>query len=136
MTLPTVDLRGVDYLDEHLLRSGGGGLVFGEGERPFGGSNVWRRAGTAWRRENERRAREGLEPLVPVCLHECRHGYVSLMAAAGVSLERIGDYVGHTTANMTDRYRHLLEGQEAEDARRVDAFLERADTAARLAQLG
>ena len=36
---------------------------------------------------------------------------------------------------MTDRYRHLIEGHEAEAAQRFDAYLERANTQARLAQL-
>lgn len=61
----------------------------------------------------------------PIGLHECRHTYVSLMHAAGLSLERIGDYVGHSSAYMTDRYRHLLDGHEQEAASMLDAFLER-----------
>jgi hypothetical protein len=36
---------------------------------------------------------------------------------------------------MTDRYRHLLEGHEAEAARPLDEYLARADTRARLGQL-
>lgn len=36
---------------------------------------------------------------------------------------------------MTDRYRHLLEGHEAETREQFDTYLARADTAARLAQL-
>jgi hypothetical protein len=32
------------------------------------------------------------------------------MHAAGRSLEEIGDYAGHSSAYMTDRYRHLIEG--------------------------
>jgi hypothetical protein len=52
-----------------------------------------------------------------------------------LSLERIGDYVGHSSAYMTDRYRHLLEGHEDETRRLVDAYLARADTAARVEQL-
>ena len=56
-------------------------------------------------------------------LHECRHTYVSLMHAAGRSLEEIGDYVGHSSSYMTDRYRHLIEGQRAEAADAFDAFL-------------
>jgi integrase len=63
--------------------------------------------------------------LEPVCLHECRHTYVSLMHEAGLSLEEIGDYVGHDSAYMTDRYRHLREGHEARAAERFDAYLER-----------
>ena len=43
------------------------------------------------RRVPPRRAVE----LEPIGLHECRHTFVSLMHAAGRSLEEIGDYVGH-----------------------------------------
>ena len=39
---------------------------------------------------------------------------------------RIGDYVGHSSAYMTDAYRHLLEGHEAEAAERFEAYLEAA----------
>jgi hypothetical protein len=40
-------------------------------------------------------------------------------AAAGRSLEEIGDFVGHTSTYMTDRYRHLIEGQRQEGGRRL-----------------
>jgi hypothetical protein len=43
--------------------------------------------------------------------------------AAGRGLEEIGDYVGHSSSYMTDRYRHLIEGQRAEAADAFDAFL-------------
>jgi hypothetical protein len=33
------------------------------------------------------------------------------MHAAGVPLERIGDYVSRSSTYMTDRYRHLLKAQ-------------------------
>ena len=84
-----------------------------------------RRAGAAFKEA-------GLERIV---LHECRHTYVTLMFEAGLSLERIGDYVGHSSTYMTERYRHLLEGHEAESAKALDAYLERADTTARMAQV-
>ena len=45
------------------------------------------------------------------------------MFEAGLSLEEIGDYVGHSSAYMTDRYRHLREGHEARAAERFDAYL-------------
>lgn len=61
--------------------------------------------------------------LEPIGLHEARHTYVSLMHAAGVPLERIGDYVGHSSSYMTDRYRHLIEGQREQDAERFDSYL-------------
>jgi integrase len=64
-------------------------------------------------------------PVEPIGLHECRHTFVSLMFDAGLTLERIGDYVGHSSTYMTDRYRHLLDGHEAEAASVLDAYLER-----------
>ena len=57
------------------------------------------------------------------------------MVDAGLSLERVGDYIGHSSAWMTDKYRHLLEGHEAEAARMLDEYLARANTATRLEQL-
>ena len=59
-------------------------------------------------------------------MHECRHTFVSLMHAAGRSLEEIGDYVGHSSTYMTDRYRHLLDGARIEAAAALDALLEAA----------
>ena len=61
--------------------------------------------------------------LEPVGLHECRHTYVSLMHAAGRTLEEIGDYVGHSSTYMTDRYRHLIEGARTEAADALDSYL-------------
>lgn len=104
------------HLLEHLARTGRRGcdLVFGRtASEPFTPSHVRARALKAW-------ARAGLEP---IGLHEARHTYVSLMHAAGRSLEEIGDYVGHSSAYMTDRYRHLLEGARQEAADALDAFL-------------
>ena len=49
--------------------------------------------------------------------------FASLMRAAGRSLEEIGDYVGHTSAYMTDQYRHLLDGARTEVADARDALL-------------
>jgi hypothetical protein len=51
------------------------------------------------------------------------------MHDAGFSLERIGDYVGHSSSYMTDAYRHLLEGHEAEAAEPDDRYM-RAHTSA------
>jgi integrase len=73
----------------------------------------------------ERRA-EDQPKLRPIGLHELRHSYVSLMHDAGFSFERIGDYVGHSSAYMTDAYRHLLEGHEAQAAERFEDYLTRA----------
>jgi hypothetical protein len=45
------------------------------------------------------------------------------MHMAGESLEVIGDFVGHSSAYMTDRYRHLIEGQHAASAAKLDSLL-------------
>jgi integrase len=106
------------YFEGHRLETGRGGddLVFGRsGSVPFERTTIRRRADRAWRKA-------GLEPIDP---HECRHSFVSLMHAAGVPLERIGDYVGHTSTYMTSRYRHLVKGQAEADAKALDEYLAR-----------
>jgi hypothetical protein len=72
----------------------------------------------------ERNVREGEEAADELADHE-----------EGLTLERIGDYAGHSASYVTERYRHLLEGHEREAAETLDAYLDRADTAARLAQI-
>jgi integrase len=111
---------------EHKARTGrrGDDLVFGRtGTAPFTPSHLRKRALGAWAATAVGAFLRG-EPssLEPIGLHECRHTYVSLMHAAGRSLEEIGDYVGHSSAYMTDRYRHLLDGTRKEAAA-LDAVL-------------
>jgi integrase len=111
---------------EHKARTGrrDSGLVFGRtASEPFTPTHIRKRSLKAWAAANVERAKEKQPALVPITLHECRHSYVSIMADAGFSLERIGDYVGHTSAHMTGRYRHLLEGHEVEAADILDAYL-------------
>ena len=58
------------------------------------------------------------------------------MIAAGVNAKALSTYMGHSTISITlDRYGHLMPGNEAEAAGLLDAYLARAATAARLAQL-
>jgi integrase len=113
---------------EHKARTGrrDAEFVFGStATRPFTSTNVRKRALKAWAATVVGEFFRGRPAeLEPIGLHECRHTYVSLMAAAGFSLEEIGDYVGHSSAYMVDRYRHLLEGHEARAAARFDAFLD------------
>jgi integrase len=72
-----------------------------------------------------------------VGLHEARHTFASLMIAAGVNAKALSTYMGHTSVTITlDRYGHLMPGNEEEAAGLLDAYLERADTAARLAHIG
>ena len=58
------------------------------------------------------------------------------MIAAGVNAKALSVYMGHSSITITlDRYGHLMPGSEDEAAELLDAYLERADTAARLAQV-
>jgi integrase len=124
----TVPIAAVlrDFLDEHRLRTPwADGLVFGRSaETPFDARALSRRASTAWK---------GLEP---ISLHECRHTFASLMIAAGVNAKALSSYMGHSSITITlDRYGHLMPGNEEAAAELLDVYLERANTAARLAQL-
>jgi integrase len=123
----TVPIPGVlrGYLVEHRERRFAQGqrlgFVFGETPTtPFNYDVTYDRAVRVWKAAK----------LAPISLHECRHTYVTLMFEAGLALEEIGDYVGHNSAYMTDRYRHLREGHEARAAERFDAFLSGARTGA------
>jgi integrase len=59
------------------------------------------------------------------------------MIAAGVNAKALSEYMGHANISITlDRYGHLMPGNKEEAAGLLDAYLERADTAARLAALG
>jgi integrase len=81
--------------------------------------NAWRQAG-----------------LDPITLHEARHMFASLMIATGVNAEALATYMGHASVTITyDRYGHLMPGNETEAAALLDAYLERADKQARLAQV-
>jgi integrase len=117
-----------DHLVEHKLASGReDGLVFGRSPAaPFDATTLVSRARSAW---------QGAD-LRPIGLHECRHTFASLMIAAGVNAKALSSYLGHASVTITyDRYGHLMPGNEREAAGLLDAYLSRADTGARLAQL-
>jgi integrase len=58
------------------------------------------------------------------------------MIAAGVNAKALSTYVGHASVTITyDRYGHLMPGNEDEAAALLDAYLERANTQARLTQV-
>ena len=93
---------------------------------PFAPTALSKRAASAWR----------IAGLDQITLHECRHTFASLMIAAGVNAKALSTYMGHANISITlDRYGHLMPGNEEEAAGLLDAYLERADTAARLAAL-
>ena len=92
-------------------------LAFGVGVAPFCASSVSERAGRAWRAAG----------LQPICLHDCRHTFASLMIAAGVNAKALSTFMGHANIAITlDRYGHLLPGAEDEAATMMDAYLEAA----------
>jgi integrase len=116
-----------DVLLEQKM-SAPGDLVVGRstGDRPFNDTTVAQRAGKAWQRAG----------LAPITLHEARHTFASLMIAAGVNAKALSTYMGHTSVTVTyDRYGHLMPGNEDEAAALLDAYLERANTRARLAAI-
>src|SRR5215207_582528 len=84
-------------------------------------------------RDSYDRGREAAEAarVEPPTLHACRHGYASLMIAAGVNVKALSTFMGHANIRITlDQYGHLLPGAEDEAAGLLDAFLARQAGAA------
>ena len=96
-------------------------LVFGREGLPFSASPTSERAVRAW-------TRTGLEP---ICLHDCRHTFASLMIAAGVNAKALSTFMGHANISITlDRYGHLMPGAEDEAAGLMDLYLQGARASA------
>jgi integrase len=62
------------------------------------------------------------EPTVRI--HDLRHSFASVLAAAGYSLKIIGDMLGHSQPQTTNRYAHLIDGVQREAADRIGAIVE------------
>ena len=58
-----------------------------------------------------------------VRLHDLRHTYASVLASQGLSLPIIGALLGHTTANITLRYAHLLDDPLRQATERAAAVI-------------
>ena len=72
----------------------------------------------------------------PIGFHEARHTFASLLIAAAVNAKALSVFMGHSSIQVTfDLYGHLMPGGEQEAAALLDAYLARANTRARLAQL-
>ena len=96
-------------------------LVFGTDGVPFCASSVSERALRAWKAAQ----------LQPICLHDCRHTFASLMIAAGVNAKALSTFMGHANISITlDRYGHLMPGAEDEAAGLMDAYLQAARASA------
>jgi integrase len=116
-------------------------LFFGAtAERAFDPRAVERKARRAWKAENGRRQKEADEAETAAVLvewfglHEARHSFSTYLDHAGVSETRADRYMGHSNPSVAGRYRHLLPGQMAEDAKRVDEYLAGA-TAGKVVEL-
>jgi integrase len=112
------------------LRNDGDGLFFGTlAEGAFEPRNIDRKARRALKAENDSRViaaeEAGAEAVLVEWfgLHEARHSFSTYLDHAGVSETRADRYMGHSAPGVAGRYRHLLPGQLAEDAKRVDAYL-------------
>jgi integrase len=116
-----------DLLLEHKLVTWASGYVFGSSSStPFTHSAVMRRARLRWTKA----------VLAELGLHEARHTFASMMIAAGVNAKALSTYMGHSSIGVTlDIYGHLMPGNEDEAAALLDAYLVRADTAARVRQM-
>jgi integrase len=115
-----------DILVEHKLRATSELVLPRQDGSPLNPTTSSGKAKRAWRRV-------GLDPIT---LHEARHTFASLMIAAGVNAKALCSYMGHASVTITyDRYGHLMPGNEDEAAALLDAYLERANTRARLAAL-
>jgi Phage integrase family len=119
-----------EILDEHLLRlDRTEGLIFGRtAETPFTYSGVRARAARVLEDA-------GFEP-ADFQMHEARHSYRTFLAAAGIPRDRRDRYLGHTDGSVGGRYEHQLEHQYLDDARTLGEYLARADTPARIEELG
>lgn len=116
-----------DLLVDHKLIAWSDGYVFGSTARtPFTHSAVMRRARLRWKKAE----------LAELGLHEARHTFASMMIAAGVNPKALSTYMGHSSIQITlDRYGHLMPGNEDEAAALLDAYLVRADSAARIREI-
>ncbi|MEA1649199.1 site-specific integrase [Nitrospirillum sp. BR 11164] len=62
--------------------------------------------------------------LTDVRVHDLRHTYASILVSAGLSLPIIGALLGHTQAQTTARYAHLMDDPLRAATERVGAILE------------
>ena len=75
-------------------------------------------------------------PSIPATASLAAATFASMMIAAGVNAKALSTYMGHSSITITlDRYGHLMPGNEDEAAALLDAYLVRADTAARVRQV-
>jgi integrase len=121
------------YVERHIAQTGRAGddLLFGRtASDPFTPTHIRDVANAAWlsTHSDDCALRSGGdcdcdEGLTRIGLHECRHSFSTYLDAAGISETRADRYMGHSNASVQARYRHQLEGQLADDAARLNAYL-------------
>lgn len=118
----------IDLLLEAPRFQGNPYVIFGkkEGAHLVGLFHIWERI----------RADAGLED---VRLHDLRHSFASVAAAANMGLPLIGKLLGHTQAATTARYAHLsmdpLKAASEEIARRIDEAMKREPKRSKVIEL-
>jgi integrase len=69
-------------------------------------------------------------------LHEARHSAISMWIASRLSVKLVSELAGHASVAITlDRYGHLFDNDVSHAAATFAAYLDRADTDARLRHL-
>ena len=117
-----------DFLTEHRMITGRSeGLVFGKNaSEPFTTTTIRNRANRQWEKAD----------LLRIGLHEARHTFASYLLAAGVDFKTMSVYMGHSSVATTmDLYAHLMPEAQADTVSLIDAYMERAGTASRIAAL-
>lgn len=105
----------VTALREHQQQGSVDGLIF---PAPQGG--VWH-PGTFWHAYERLTIAAGVERLT---LHRFRHLNLSTLSRAGVSGRAIQARAGHANPAQTSHYLHVLDGEDADAAARLDAAFE------------
>ena len=103
----------------------GTAFVFGSDTEPFSPNTLRDNALRQWAAAAVGSFLQGRDAdLVPIGLHEARHSFSTWMDAAGISETRADRYMGHSNPSVQGRYRHQLDGQLADDAAALTAYIE------------
>jgi integrase len=118
-----------EILERRCQGRSGSAFVFGTDEAPFSPNTLRDRSIASWAASAVGGFLQGRDAgLAPIGLHEARHSFSTWLDHAGISETRADRYMGHANPSVQNRYRHQLEGQLAEDAARLETYLEGATT--------
>jgi integrase len=111
-------------IERHCEGRPGSAFVFGTDEAPFSPNTLRDRSIGSWAATAVGGFLQGRDAgLAPIGLHEARHSFSTWLDHAGISETRADRYMGHANPSVQNRYRHQLEGQLAEDAATLGAYL-------------